>query len=129
MLILCDRVGNTEEKFGLSLYVSSNEVLLGHRLFQGQKMLELLFFFSMNNRKFYCDFVCDAATNHTPHCSGQWGQGEVSAVQEGRSQRDDSAAVHETVNQRHTHKVGCTQTQKVARETGTHITLHDNNNT
>lgn len=53
--------------------------------------------------------ICDAATNHTPHCSGQWGQGEASAVREGRSQRDDSAAVHGTTNQRHTHKVGDAQ--------------------
>lgn len=61
------------------------------------------------------NFVCNAATNHTPHRLGQWGREVESAVQEGRSQRDDSAAVHETVNQRHTHKVGhicvCTNTK------------------
>lgn len=73
---------------------------------RGQKMHELLFFFSVNTSKFCCYFICDAATNHTPRCLGQWGQEEVSAVQEGRSQRGDSAAVHETVNRRHTHKVG-----------------------
>lgn len=54
--------------------------------------------------------VCDTAANHTPRRSGQWGQGAASAAQGGRSRRDDSAAARETVNQRHTHKVGtCTQ--------------------
>lgn len=37
---------------------------------------------------------------------GQWGQGVEPAVQGARSQKDDTVAVHETVSQRHTHKVG-----------------------
>ncbi|KAI9531565.1 hypothetical protein NQZ68_039545 [Dissostichus eleginoides] len=41
--------------------------------------------------------------SHAPSL-GSLGQGADSAVQEGRSQRDDSAAVQETVNQTHTHK-------------------------
>lgn len=68
--------------------------------------------------------ICDAATNHTPHCWGRWGQGEASAVREGRSQRDDSAAVHGTANQRHTHKVGDAQQSpeswRKERQTHTH---------
>lgn len=48
---------------------------------------------------------CDAAASPTPRRSGHWDQGEESAVQGGRSQRDDSA-VHETANRRRTHKVG-----------------------
>ena len=86
-------------------------------------MQKSFFFFFVNNCKFCCNVICDAATNHTPHCSGQWGQGEVSAVQEGRSRRDDSAAVPETANQRHTHKVGCAQTQKVGGETVTLLAI------
>lgn len=39
-----------------------------------------------------------------------WGQGVESAVQEERNQRDASAAVHETVNQRRKHKVGDSHT-------------------
>lgn len=54
--------------------------------------------------KYWWNFAhCDPAANHMLH---HWGQGVESAVQEGRNQRDASAAVHETVNQRRKHKVG-----------------------
>lgn len=66
--------------------------------------------------EFCCDFLRDAATNHTAQRSGQRGLVVELAVQEGRSQRDGSAAVRETVNQTHTHKVGLAQTQGHERD-------------